>query len=131
MRAPIPAKAVGRQWMWKNASMLRLTRAGLVLALERNGAEFSANDLPADLEHGGRGNCGTIFSSLAGDGVFSAIGFHHNGQWIPKTVKNAGGNHINVYSLGSEALARELLSRLDALAALAPVPEHFEQVEML
>ena len=128
MSAPIPAKAVGLQWMFKNASMSRVTRAGVELALERNGAEFSANDLPEDLEHGGQGNCGTIFWTLAKAGIFKAVGFMHEGQWIQKTVKNPGGNHINVYCLGREALARELLSRH---SEPEPVPTEAVQVEML
>ena len=130
MSAPVTdfSKAVSRQWLWKNAAMARMTRAILELALEREGREFSANDLPEDLDHGGRGTCGVIFNSLANDGVLRAIGFHQDGEWFPKTVKNAGGNKIGVYALASELLARELLSRH---SEVEPEPVATVQTEML
>lgn len=130
MNAPVTdfSKAVSRQWLWKNAAMARMTRAILELALARNGQEFSANDLPAELDHGGRGTCGVIFNSLANDGVLKAIGFHQAGEWFPKTVKNAGGNKIGVYALASELLARELLSRH---SEVDPEPVATVQTEML
>ena len=136
MSAPVTdfSKAVSRQWLWKNAAMARMTRAILELALERaesaipSGQEFSANDLPADLDHGGRGTCGVIFNSLANDGVLRAIGFHQDGEWFPKTVKNAGGNKIGVYALASELLARELLSRH---SEVEPEPVAAVQTEFL
>ena len=45
----------------------------------------------------------------------------------PRFVYNAGGNPIGVYRLKSLALATSLLERHLA----QPVPEQFEQVEML
>jgi len=130
MSAPVTAfsKAVSRQWLWKNAAMARMTRAILELALAKNGQDFSANDLPADLDHGGRGTCGVIFNSLANDGVLRAIGFQQDGEWLPKTVKNAGGNRIGVYALASEPLARELLSRH---AEIEPEPVATVQGELI
>lgn len=133
MSAPVTnfSKAISRQWLWKNPAMVRMTRAILELAIERNGLEFSANDLPDDLDHGGQGTCGVIFNSLANDGVFRSIGFQQDGEWFPKTVRNAGGNKIGVYALASEALARELLSRHVIEPQPAPVPTHGEQVGLL
>ena len=135
MSAPTTAfsKAISRQWLWKNSAMARMTRAVLELAVERNGREFSANDLPADLDHGGRGTCGVIFNSLANDGVLKAIGLNQDGAWFPKTVKNAGGNKIGVYALASELLARELLSRHSQceLPPLEPEPVAPVQTEFL
>lgn len=134
MSAPVTpfSKAVGRQWLWKNPAMSRMTRAILELALERNGGEFSANDLPESLDHGGRGTCGVIFHSLANDGVFRAIGFHQYGEWFPKTTKNAGGNKIGIYALASEPLARELLSRHSQCELPPePVPVKAEQQQFL
>ena len=131
MSAPVTnfSKAVSRQWLWKNPAMARMTRAILELALQHNGREFSANDLAADLDHGGRGTCGVIFNSLANDGVLQSIGVYQSGGWFPKTVKNGGGNRIGVYSLASEALARELLSR--HAAQPEPEPVATVQTEML
>lgn len=112
-------EAVIRQWTYKTPAMQRVMVAGCRLALERASArgdarptnEFSANDLPPDLEHGGRGIAGSVFGILARDGVLSPVGwFAPDGSFQQRTVKNAGGNHIGVWRLKSAALARRLLA---------------------
>lgn len=114
-------EAVVHEWSWKTAAMSRMTVAVLRLALAR--PEFSANDLPSDLEHGGQGIAGSVIKWLKTDGVIERVMIGTQ----PRFVYNAGKNPIGVYRLKSLALATSLLERHLA----QPVPEQFEQVEML
>lgn len=108
-------EAVIHEWSWKTAAMRRMTAAVLRLALERGRGEserveFSANDLSADLEHGGQGIAGSVFKWLKKDGIIERV----FAGGMPKFAYNPGGNPVGVYRLKSEALARELLSRHEA-----------------
>lgn len=94
---------------WKTPAQRRLAGAVARLALRRSGREFSANDLPAELEHGGRGVCGTVFRVLAMRGVLRAAVHELASGQVPKVTLNHGGNRIGVYELANAARARQLI----------------------
>lgn len=122
-----PAEAVVHEWMWKTPAMTRVTVAVLRLALAcgQSGTDFSANDLPEDLEHGGQGIAGSVFKWLKKDGIIENVMIGAQ----PKFVYNAGSNPVKVYRLKSEILALELLSRHEARPE--PEPVATVQTEML
>lgn len=103
------AEAAILQWTWKTPAMKAMSLAVLKLAIERGGAEFSANDLP-EFDHGGRGIAGVIFHRLQHDGVISPVGHFDGTQFFPKTVRNAGGNRIGIYRLKNYRLALRALA---------------------
>lgn len=123
-------EAVIHEWAWKTPAMSRMTVAVVELALasargESEIAEFSANDLPEELDHGGQGIAGSVFKWLKRDGIIARVRLADGN---PKFVYNAGKNPVGVYRLQSEPLALELLSRHSA----APGPEPVAvQTEML
>lgn len=119
------AEAVVRQWTWKTPAMKHMTLAICKLALARPGAEFSANDLPEDFEHGGGGIAGAVFNRLAKDGVIAPVTIWTGVEHAQKYVRNAGGNRIGLWRLLSAGLARALLKIHGQ-----PVPE-LQQPELI
>lgn len=112
-------EAVVLEWFYKPQAMRRMAVAVIQLALERgqSGADFSANDLPEDLEHGGQGIAGSVFKWLKKSGVIENVMAGPQ----PKFVYNAGSNPVKVYRLKCEKLARTLLERQEAEPEPEPV----------
>lgn len=96
------------QWRWKTPAMQRMAVAICRLAVQSGTREFSAKDLP-DFTHGGSGIAGAVFHGLLADGVLAQCGGFIGGKLYPKTVRNAGGNKINLYRLASRARAERQL----------------------
>jgi hypothetical protein len=98
------------QFLWKTEAMLRMAVAAVDLALygsERAGdalregaqsdsrggcaprnedwnGEFAADDLPADLEHGGSGIAGSVFAVLVNNGIIERVRVTVGGQMFYK-----------------------------------------------
>jgi hypothetical protein len=113
------------QWLHKPAAMSAMAAAVCRLAVEKAGAEFSANDLT--LDHGGRGVCGSIFKRLAKDDVIEPACVLADGQPMQKTILNAGGNRIGLWRLKSYARALRLIEAHEGRAA----KESLTQAELL
>jgi hypothetical protein len=107
-------QTVLEEWTWKTQAMRAMTLAVVRLAWARGtGGEFSALDLPdhgADA-HGGVGIAGSVFRLLAEAGIIARVGVFVDGQFFPRTVRNAGGNPISLWRLAHPGLARALLER--------------------
>jgi hypothetical protein len=61
------------QWLWKTDAMRRMARALVECAVQL--PEFAADDLPADLEHGGSGIAGSVTAVLVNRGLIQRAGF--------------------------------------------------------
>ena len=99
------------QWEYKTPAMREMIIQVLRVALARD--TFTTNDLPihGEREHGGSGIAGTIIHRLSKEGILSAVGVFDGPDFIPRTVKNPGGNKIGVWRLNNSSLARTLLDR--------------------
>jgi hypothetical protein len=118
------------QWLHKPAAMSAMAAAVCRLAVEKAGAEFSANDLTLD-EHGGRGVCGSIFKRLAKDDVIEPACVLADGQPMQKTILNAGGNRIGLWRLKSYARALRLIEAHSARGDARPTEENLTQAELI
>ncbi len=76
------AEAREVQWLWKTVEMQRMARAIVGLALER--AEFAADDLPAEMVHGGTGIAGSIMALLVNNGVIRRVGLWRGQEFYGK-----------------------------------------------
>ena len=114
--------ALIREWTWKTPAMRDMTLAVCRLALTRS--EFSALDLPLRGAEDQGGTCiaGSIFRQLADAGLIARCGVYVDGKFYPKTVTNAGGNPIGVYTVKQPSLARALI-RAHAPATLGAVKQ--------
>lgn len=104
-------EAILHQWAFKPDPMRAMLARVLRLAL--GGGEFSANDLPVHGQdaHGGSGIAGAVILQLIRDEIVSAVGVWDGGEFVQRTVHNAGGNKIGIYRLSKPGLARTLLDR--------------------
>lgn len=131
------AEARELQWTWKTAAMETMAVAVCRLAIVRGtSGEFSANDL--NLDHGGQGIAGSIFTRLAADEVIAPVGWwgeatddpargHARPIFQQKYVRNAGGNRIGVWRLKSHARASALLRAHEARVS---VQQTLQQAEL-
>lgn len=84
------AEARELEWMWKTEPMMRMALALVALALAQD--EFAADDLPAELDHGGTGIAGSIMATLVNQGLIKRAGLWRNEEFFGKerASKRAG-----------------------------------------
>jgi hypothetical protein len=100
------------QWLWKTDAMQRMAVALVELALAQP-AEFAADDLPEDLDHGGHGIAGSIMSKLADNGIITRVGVHVGTEFFPKAraskAEGRKGSNISVWKLADRTKAEAFL----------------------
>jgi len=99
------------EWQWKTAAMERMAIEVARIALRL--PEFAADDLPADLDHGGHGIAGSIFDRLASNGIITKCGVWAGVDFLAKSrTSRADGRHsarIPVWKLADRAKAESFL----------------------
>ncbi len=99
------------QWLWKTEAMQRMAVALVELALAL--PEFAADDLPADLAHGGSGIAGSIMSKLADNGIITRVGAQVGGDFLQKLraskAEGRKGSPIGVWRLSDHVKAESFL----------------------
>lgn len=114
------AEARELQWLWKTEAMRRMALAVAQLALDAD--EFAADDLPADLEHGGSGIAGSVFAVLVNNGIIQRAGLTSGGQFYGKerASKREGRKDakLKVFTLADAGKARAFLQAKHRLKEL-------------
>jgi len=99
------------QWLWKTEAMQRMAVALVELALRL--PEFAADDLPADLDHGGQGIAGSICAKLADNGIITRCGVSQGTEFFPKVraskAEGRKGSNINVWRVADRVKAAAFL----------------------
>lgn len=105
------AEAREIEWMWKTEPMMRMALALVELALQLD--EFAADDLPADLKHGGTGIAGSIMATLVNHGFIKRAGVWRGEEFYGKerasTREGRKDAKLKVFTLADRAKAEAFL----------------------